>query len=1052
MLLGHRFGRRGRLPFAVIAFTVLAWAMSVPTPFGVTIAHAAGAPDCNNNGISDLQEPAWANRDDEGDGVCNGVDLCPYEVNPTQNNVCQMQAITVPFRPDNVTAPHPSYPGATVTLKGIARYGGNQFMWDYGDGTSSAWMQITNPYDLGARHTYNGIVGQRFFATLSVRNSSVPTNIATAQYRIQLEQSVSLTDPVQLDVRARMAQDEALWYLHNSLSRSTYSDGSPGYRRNYGFVSVSSGGAIATTCVVLDAFETHGSSPARDWATDPYAEDVQRVLAGILSLASTQAIVTQPLGNPDVNGNGLGVLLSAADTYENSVCAMALADSAMRTLIAPTGVANVYGRPLADVSQDAVDWIAFAQSDTGTNRGGWGNVANIQTSDGVYFRWPIFAMRSAESKMGSVVPPFVRAGAAYIIANSYHSALDIGNGGWDITVGYSGTMTVGFTAAGIVTHEFLGDSATSPQIQPALGYLYRHWNDPSVIFYSGNVGDSDAMYTVTRAMNAMRPAALTQITDFDYVAGLPTANAFDWYHAPTTGLRMGYATDLVARQASDGSWTDTGPGGGHSGGTVWSTAWDTMVLGKLPPIALQQSVTTNEDTAATLTLSGTDVQAATLNFVVLVSPSHGTLGGTAPNLIYTPAPNYNGADSFTFRVNDGVIDSAPATVSITITAVNDAPVATLQSVTTNEDTTKTITLVGTDVDGDALTSAVVTQPSNGALSGTPPNLIYTPATNFGGSDTFTFKVNDGALDSASATVSIAVIAVNDLPVASALSVTMNEDTTTSITLVGTDVDGDTLSYAVVSQPSIGALTGTPPNLTYTPTANSNGSDSFTFRVNDGTTDSAVAATVSVTINAINDVPVANAQLVTLVQAASASVTLSGSDVDGDVLTYTVDTQPAHGVLSGSGANLSYTPAADFAGTDFFTFVANDGSVNSTAAAVTFEIAASPTGGGGGSITGGGAGATGGGGASSGGGTGATGSGGGAGATGGGLASSGGGTGATDGGGEVNTAPDGGGGGGGQGAATGCGCTSLNDLSAVALLLALVTLRARRPRASSDWNA
>ena len=67
-------------------------------------------------------------------------------------------------------------------------------------------------------------------------------------------------------------------------------------------------------------------------------------------------------------------------------------------------------------------------------------------------------------------------------------------------------------------------------------------------------------------------------------------------------------------------------------------------------------------------------------------PAHGTLSGTAPNLTYTPAANYNGADSFTFKVNDGTVDSAAATVSITVTAVNDAPVADAQSVTTAEDT------------------------------------------------------------------------------------------------------------------------------------------------------------------------------------------------------------------------------------------------------------------------------------------------------------------------------------------------------------------------------
>src|SRR5439155_704471 len=107
----------------------------------------------------------------------------------------------------------------------------------------------------------------------------------------------------------------------------------------------------------------------------------------------------------------------------------------------------------------------------------------------------------------------------------------------------------------------------------------------------------------------------------------------------------------------------------------------------------------------------------------------------------------------------GKVDRAVATVSITVTPVNDPPVANNQSVTTPEDTPKTITLTGSDLDGDSLTFSIVTQPAHGTLSGTAPNLTYTPATNYIGPDSFTFKVNDGKVDSAVATVSITVTPV-----------------------------------------------------------------------------------------------------------------------------------------------------------------------------------------------------------------------------------------------------------------------------------------------------
>src|SRR5204863_7963888 len=103
-------------------------------------------------------------------------------------------------------------------------------------------------------------------------------------------------------------------------------------------------------------------------------------------------------------------------------------------------------------------------------------------------------------------------------------------------------------------------------------------------------------------------------------------------------------------------------------------------------------------------------------------------------------PDYNGPDNFTFKVNDGTIDSNVATVSITVTPLNDIPVADPQSVSTPEDVSKGITLTAADLEGSALTYIVVTPPSNGTLSGSGPSLTYTPFLNYNGSDSFTFKV------------------------------------------------------------------------------------------------------------------------------------------------------------------------------------------------------------------------------------------------------------------------------------------------------------------------
>src|SRR5207245_2366312 len=196
---------------------------------------------------------------------------------------------------------------------------------------------------------------------------------------------------------------------------------------------------------------------------------------------------------------------------------------------------------------------------------------------------------------------------------------------------------------------------------------------------------------------------------------------------------------------------------------------------------------------------------------------------------------YNGPDSFTFKANDGELDSNIATVSITVTAVNDAPVASNQAVVTDEDTAKAITLGATDVEGSPLTYAIVTAPAHGTLSGTAPNLTYTPAANYNGSDSFTFKANDGSLDSNVATVTITVAAVNDAPVAANDSYTTDEDTALTVAAPGVlgndaDIDSATITAVLVAGPAHGTLTlNANGGFTYTPSANYNGPDSFTYK-------------------------------------------------------------------------------------------------------------------------------------------------------------------------------------------------------------------------------
>jgi len=206
------------------------------------------------------------------------------------------------------------------------------------------------------------------------------------------------------------------------------------------------------------------------------------------------------------------------------------------------------------------------------------------------------------------------------------------------------------------------------------------------------------------------------------------------------------------------------------------------------------SVTTDEDTAKTGTLAGTDVEGSSLTFAKVADPTNGTvtINATTGAYTYTPNANHNGSDSFTFKVNDGTVDSAVATVSITVAAVNDVPVATAVSVTTDEDTAKTGTLAGTDVEGSSLTFAKVADPTNGTvtINAITGAYTYTPVANYNGSDSFTFKTNDGTVDSTAATVSLTVNAVNDAPTGSVIITgppSEGQMLTASNTLV--DIDG-----------------------------------------------------------------------------------------------------------------------------------------------------------------------------------------------------------------------------------------------------------------------
>jgi PKD repeat protein len=188
------------------------------------------------------------------------------------------------------------------------------------------------------------------------------------------------------------------------------------------------------------------------------------------------------------------------------------------------------------------------------------------------------------------------------------------------------------------------------------------------------------------------------------------------------------------------------------------------------PTAMVDSMTVPEDVGGTLQLQGQTFESEPARFYV-EAPTNGTVDVDSDTGLvhYIPAPGFAGMDSFRFRVSDELRTSDWATVTVTVTAVQDAPVADSKSVSTNVNTPVSVVLTGTDADGDVISFFVSTPPSHGTLSGIPPQISYTPSPDFTGTDSFAFKANDGTSDSAPATVTVQVNATTPIQVSSAFA-------------------------------------------------------------------------------------------------------------------------------------------------------------------------------------------------------------------------------------------------------------------------------------------
>jgi VCBS repeat-containing protein len=414
----------------------------------------------------------------------------------------------------------------------------------------------------------------------------------------------------------------------------------------------------------------------------------------------------------------------------------------------------------------------------------------------------------------------------------------------------------------------------------------------------------------------------------------------------------------------DGSFTYT-PGSNHVGSdsftykaedafgqsesaTVTLEVINNAPVGRADVFYLAHDTTLVVDAADGVLSNDSDGDEDSLSVTRDTDVSDGTLTlGSDGAFTYVPDEGFAGSDSFTYLVSDGLLTSGPTTVVLNVS--NTAPCAFDDTFRVHAGNTLSVTIDGVlandfDADDDALTALLVTDVTSGTLNlGSDGLLTYTPNGTFTGSDTFTYKANDQAADSEPATVTIEV--TNTAPWAVDLEYSFTHDTTLSVDAPGLldfagDADDDSLTASLVEDVASGSLTlNADGSFTYTPTANSTGTESFQFKVNDGFADSEIA---TVTLSMTNTSPIASNDYYSVSHDRALTVIAGGvlendSDPDGDSLSTIPQDGVQHGTLTlNADGSFTYTPMSGYVGSDQFTYRASDG-VDGQVATVSIEV-------------------------------------------------------------------------------------------------------------------
>ena len=398
-----------------------------------------------------------------------------------------------------------------------------------------------------------------------------------------------------------------------------------------------------------------------------------------------------------------------------------------------------------------------------------------------------------------------------------------------------------------------------------------------------------------------------------------------------------YTPDADYTGADEFSYVVTDDAGAKATGTVSITV---SVVNGAPVTTADISTVTEDSSSNRISVlnNDTDPENNTLTLDSVTTPTYGTVSIANNVALYTPEANYSGEDSFSYWVTDGEGGSTKGEVTVTVTAINDAPTAvddTLGTISATRPTTLDLLANDTDPDGDSLTVTSVGEAEYGnvTISGGSVRFNATRGSS-GNSDSFEYTIEDADGETSTATAYF-TLSSNTNPNAINDKVTFLEDGDAAEVEVldnDTDSDGDSVTVLKINtDPLYGSAEVSNGKIFYAPTANYNGTDSFTYIVKDGQ-GGRDEATVIISITSVNDAPTAVNDTVTVDYGSSDNVIGlldNDSDVDGDDLSIDSVTDALFGTVTLNEGVVTYTPNDDYAGTDSFTYILSDGNDTSS---------------------------------------------------------------------------------------------------------------------------